>query len=643
MQNLAHPLVLVASETNAKTSALETAIELARNGLVFFPCKTDKTPLVKEWQKLTASETNALSWHSKWPEMMLGLPAGANGLLVIDLDKAKKPGELDGLEEFQALCARHDYDFMSQTLRAQTPSGGLHVFYKMPAGRELRNTAKRLGNAIDTRGHGGYVILAPSKNKHGQYQWLNQNPVADLPDWLLSLLEKPQAASEPQKKAALTGVLYVSERERNAYQAALNSECANVAAALEGIRNAALNVASFNLGRYVGAGKLDASEVCEKLYEAAKTCGLDSGEIGKTVSSGLNSGKKQPKEIKPRGGCWEQKKIGNEPTQGSNQKLSTQGQPEPQATMESYQAEANAGKQLDAFLEAANEFARTSAITTGYENLDRLLDGGLYPGLYVIGAISSLGKTTFFLQMADAIAKAGHDALIFSLEMSRYELMAKTLSRVSVQEKERNSWPEQYAKPARDYLTGKWGIDKIKDDNEARAMLKAFDVYREWAGHVYIIEGCYTLDALAVGEMAKSHIKLTGNKPVVIVDYLQILAPLSDRYTDKQNVDRSIVELKRLSRDLKLPVLTVSSFNRESYATKATMSAFKESGAIEYTSDVLIGLQFLGMSDSKFDVDAAKKANPREIELLLIKNRHGQCGEARFNYYPKFNLFEPAN
>jgi len=72
--------------------------------------------------------------------------------------------------------------------------------------------------------------------------------------------------------------------------------------------------------------------------------------------------------------------------------------------------------------------ADTPAIKTGFGELDAALDGGLYEGLYIVGAISSLGKTTFVLQLADQIAQRGHDVLIFSLEMSRFELMAKSIS-----------------------------------------------------------------------------------------------------------------------------------------------------------------------------------------------------------------------
>ena len=61
-------------------------------------------------------------------------------------------------------------------------------------------------------------------------------------------------------------------------------------------------------------------------------------------------------------------------------------------------------------------------LSTGFPSLDEALDGGLYEGLYILGAVSSLGKTAFCMQIADALARQGQDVLIFSLEMSEYEL-----------------------------------------------------------------------------------------------------------------------------------------------------------------------------------------------------------------------------
>ena len=126
-----------------------------------------------------------------------------------------------------------------------------------------------------------------------------------------------------------------------------------------------------------------------------------------------------------------------------------------------------------------------------------------------------------------------------------------------------------------------------------------------------------------------------------MVDYLQILAPEDVRATDKQNTDKAVLELKRISRDFKIPVFAVSSFNRENYKTAVSYASFKESGAIEYSSDVLIGLQLKGAGEKGFDADTAKTKNPREIELVILKNRNGETGKrTELKYYPMFNYFE---
>lgn len=89
----------------------------------------------------------------------------------------------------------------------------------------------------------------------------------------------------------------------------------------------------------------------------------------------------------------------------------------------------NAACCLSDFREHIKRGALFSAAGTGFEALDCALNGGLYPGLYIFGAVSSLGKTTLLLQIADNIAASGRDVLFFSLEQSRFELMSKSISR----------------------------------------------------------------------------------------------------------------------------------------------------------------------------------------------------------------------
>lgn len=293
---------------------------------------------------------------------------------------------------------------------------------------------------------------------------------------------------------------------------------------------------------------------------------------------------------------------------------------------------------LDEFIGGIKARANTPAIDTGFEALNRVLDGGLYEGLYIIGAISSLGKTTLVLQIADQIARTGQDVLIFSLEMARTELMAKSISRLTYELTVKNGGNERDAKTARGITNGsRW---QHYSKTELQLIGNAVSSYAEYAKHVFIFEGVGTIGAAKIRESVEKHIATTGRRPVVVIDYLQILAPYDVRATDKQNTDQAVLELKRISRDCKLPILAISSFNRENYKNAVDMQAFKESGAIEYSSDVLIGLQLEGAGNKDFDAIEAKKQNPRHVELVILKNRNGRVGDKiKYDYYPMFNYF----
>ena len=294
---------------------------------------------------------------------------------------------------------------------------------------------------------------------------------------------------------------------------------------------------------------------------------------------------------------------------------------------------------LQSFIDGIADSVNTPYIPTGFKGLDAVLDGGLYEGLYIVGAISSLGKTTLITQIADQIAQAGQDVLIFSLEMARAEIMAKSISRHTLQQVLSSGGDIRNAKTTRGITTGK--RYENYSETERELINGAIVAYSQYAEHIYISEGIGDIGAEQIRETVKQHTLFTGNTPVVIIDYLQILAPYSERATDKQNTDKAVMELKRISRDFKTPVIGISSFNRANYSVAVTMEAFKESGAIEYSSDVLIGLQLKGAGKKDFDANAAKKKSPREIELVILKNRNGSTGDRlEFRYYPLFNYFE---
>lgn len=294
---------------------------------------------------------------------------------------------------------------------------------------------------------------------------------------------------------------------------------------------------------------------------------------------------------------------------------------------------------LQDFINGIAESVNTPYTPTGFTNLDKLLDGGLYEGLYFCGAISSLGKTTLMLQICDQIAQAGGDVLIFSLEMARNELISKSISRQTLLDVLQNKGDIRNAKTARGVTCG-LRYQKYSQ-TEKDLIQRSITAYSQYADHIYIYEGVGDMGVDQVREKIQKHISFTGRKPTVLIDYVQILAPADVRASDKQNTDKAVLELKRISRDYKLPIIAVSSLNRDNYKGKINMAAFKESGAIEYGSDVLIGLQLKGSDQKNFDVDEAKSKNPREIELVILKNRNGATGgKIEYEYYPLFNYFK---
>lgn len=290
-------------------------------------------------------------------------------------------------------------------------------------------------------------------------------------------------------------------------------------------------------------------------------------------------------------------------------------------------------------------------VPTGFPSLDKILNGGLTAGLYVMGAISSLGKTSWMLNIADNIAASGRDVLYFSLEMSKYELIAKSISRLSfaaIREEDGGTIGDAFTTfevmNSRGYCAA---------SGQSDALQKAKRKYQETIGqHMWIFSGIGSIGTDDVAKAVEDHIRITGRTPVVFIDYLQILRPEDPRSSDKQNTDRAVVKLKTMSATHDIPVFCISSLNRSNYTEAINMAAFKESGAIEYGSDVLIGLQLYGLKRlptesqvaySKRISDLINRAmtNPQtEIEVIVLKNRNGQRGgSGKLIFDKKYNSF----
>lgn len=310
---------------------------------------------------------------------------------------------------------------------------------------------------------------------------------------------------------------------------------------------------------------------------------------------------------------------------------------------------------VDGMLDRAMEFVKNPVFPTGFRSLDRILDGGFRPGLYMLGAVSSLGKTSLVIQIADQVAKGGRDILYFSLEMSRDEIMAKSISRNTLSISRSKKGDASLAKSTRGILAG--DLYKNYSRDEMVTLSEAIDQYKaECASRIWIVEGVGDVSVLNIREAVEKHIKYTGNRPLVVLDYIQILSPIDPKDTDKRATDKNVLELKRISRDLNVPVLGISSLNRDNYTAPINMAAFKESGAIEYGTDVLLGLQLVGMDYREGEGDKEREKRIRELrksndeaaaigngmrlELKILKNRNGMRGTCDpLIFTPRYNHF----
>lgn len=283
-------------------------------------------------------------------------------------------------------------------------------------------------------------------------------------------------------------------------------------------------------------------------------------------------------------------------------------------------------------------FKQGATRKTGFANLDKEA-GGIYPGLYVLGAISSLGKTTFIHQMADQMAAAGEHILYFSLEQSRLEMVSKSLARITAKNDPGSAVTSL----------------QIRAGNLGGAVREAITEYRQAVGdRVSVIEGNFNCTVSFIGQYVGRYMEQNQVKPIVIVDYLQIIqGDPAQRQSTKELIDGNVTELKRISRNRDIPIFLISSLNRSNYLTPVDFESFKESGGIEYTADVIWGLQLQAINDELFNkenkikekrekIKEAKAENPRKIELVCLKNRYGISSySASFEYYPQYDLFKP--
>ena len=312
----------------------------------------------------------------------------------------------------------------------------------------------------------------------------------------------------------------------------------------------------------------------------------------------------------------------------------------------------------------------TPRIKTGITALDSALGGGLLPQYYVLGAISSLGKSTLCGQICDNIAltEGGRDVIIFTLEMSRDDLLCKSAARMMA-ERRAACLPEDVSGPdlahaleglpsASDIGEG-WKRFSLPKEIQQEIERTEHEYFERTRGRIWIISG--RQDVNSIREQIFRHVDLSQKKhphgwqpPVVLVDYIQILAAPEDAkfYSDKAKLDNDVYWLGETTRTegCHMPIIGISSFNRANYYGAADLNALNGSGNLEYDADYVIAAQYYAVNllddkgETTFNVKHERRRPAREIELSIIKGRKAETGgSVRLFYCPRNDYFRTAS
>lgn len=309
------------------------------------------------------------------------------------------------------------------------------------------------------------------------------------------------------------------------------------------------------------------------------------------------------------------------------------------------------------------QFRKFKDRKTGYENMDAVQ--GLHPGLYVLGAISSLGKTTFVQQMSDQIATLGTPVLYFSLEQSALELYSKSLSRrINLKAADDPSYQR--------YTSIQIRNGEADGTHELAEQISAYT--NDVKHNLCVVEANFNITVEEIEMAITDFMKMYTVAPVIVIDYLQIITPsiVNNRpITDPRiSIDHIVHSLKSFQKLNNLTVIAICSMNRMNYSTPVDFESFKESGGIEYTADVVWGMQLEIITKEEFEIhtdeytDAsgqtktkkrattisekrqmindAKTQDVRDIQLVTLKNRYGRASYTlNFAYEPAYDTFTP--
>jgi len=248
-------------------------------------------------------------------------------------------------------------------------------------------------------------------------------------------------------------------------------------------------------------------------------------------------------------------------------------------------------------------------VTTGFAAIDNKLSGLQKSDLIVLGARPSTGKTALALDIARHAALAGKTVGVFSLEMSREQVIDRIISAES-------------QVPLWNILTG-----RIKGDNEFAMIQAGLD---RLSGAKLFIDDSASLSVMAMSSMAR-RLQMEHGLDLLIVDYLQLIKPRTSSDNMVQQITEISRELKALARGLKVPLLALSQLSRgvEQRDHKVPrLSDLRDSGSIEQDADVVMFIYRKDKEQNGIDPDGGQGAT----QILIAKHRNGPIGEVELAF-----------
>lgn len=279
---------------------------------------------------------------------------------------------------------------------------------------------------------------------------------------------------------------------------------------------------------------------------------------------------------------------------------------------------------FDRFEKLSSEEHKLRGVPTGFKSLDDILGGFQSSDLIIIAARPSVGKTALALDIARRTASLHKTPVgIFSLEMSADQLVDRI---VAAQSRTDSSVIRKGVRPQ----TGTWRDDVFKNVRDALDELSRTPIYiDDQAGNT-----------IMKMRSAARKLKIEKGLKLLIVDYLQLMAPSSARVNDSmvQQVTEISRSLKHLARELNIPVVALSQLSRavETRGGKPKLSDLRDSGSIEQDADCVI---FIHSNEEDVRDDNGKVKDIQRKELIIAKHRNGPLGIATLDYHTRFNTF----